>query len=126
LSPGQDCLPFRCGVAALSLFVTVACTQTPPRVPVTDATRAEYAQRCALCHGETGDGRGPHAFSLPVPVANWSDAAWQSGMSDDQLKQAILGGGAAIGKSPAMPPNPDLKDKPMLEEMVALIRGFER
>ena len=108
------------------MFVTMACAQTPPRVPVSDATRAEYAQRCALCHGETGDGRGAHASSLPVPVANWSDPGWQSAVSDDQLRQVIVGGGAALGKSPAMPPNPDLKDKPMLEEMVALIRGFER
>jgi hypothetical protein len=113
-------------VAALSLVGTIACAEAPPRVPVSDATRAEYEQRCALCHGERGDGRGAHASSLPVPVANWSNAAWQSRVSDDDLKQAIVGGGVAIGKSASMPPNPDLKSTPMLDEMVALIRGFER
>jgi mono/diheme cytochrome c family protein len=85
-----------------------------------------YAQRCALCHGDAGDGRGPQAASLPVPVPNWSDPARQVAVSDDQLRQTIVGGGPAVGKSPAMPPNPDLKDKPVLDELVSMIRGFER
>jgi hypothetical protein len=114
------------GVAALSLLGMMACAPSAPPVPVSDTTRAEYDQRCALCHGEQGDGRGSHAASLPVPVANWSDAAWQSRISDDHLRQAILGGGTAVGKSAAMPPNPDFQGKPMLDEMVAMIRGFER
>jgi hypothetical protein len=122
----QNIHQISCGVAALLLSSTMACALAPPRVPVSDVTRAEYEQRCALCHGDSGDGRGPQATSLPVPIANWSDSAWQAKVTDDQLRQTILGGGAAAGKSSAMPPNPDLEGTPTLEEIVALIRGFER
>lgn len=32
-----------------------------------------YAQRCAVCHGETGQGDGPSSLSLGVPPANLRD-----------------------------------------------------
>lgn len=113
-----------CGIAVLSLLGGMACAQAPTREPVSDGTRMAYEQRCALCHGVDGDGSGPHAASLPVRPANWTNDTVQ--LSDDQLRRVILDGGAAIGKSSAMPPNPDLQSSRTLDEMVALIRSFDR
>lgn len=84
-----------------------------------------YQMRCVICHGETGKGDGPGAASLDPKPRNYSDKEWQASVTDDELKQVITQGGAALGKSPIMPPNPDLAQKPeVLNALIALIRGF--
>jgi hypothetical protein len=56
---------------------------------------------------------------------NYKDAEWQKTVTDDQLKKAILYGGAAVGKSAAMPSQPDLESKPeVLDGLVKIIRSF--
>ena len=84
-----------------------------------------YQMRCAICHGQTGKGDGPGAASLDPKPRNYTDKAWQATVTDDDLKQVIVKGGAALQKSPVMPPNPDLGQKPeVLDALIALIRGF--
>jgi hypothetical protein len=46
-------------------------------------------------------------------------------VTDEQIKKTVLYGGAAVGKSPAMPANPDLDGKPELDSLVAIVRGFK-
>lgn len=36
--------------------------------------RTIYAAKCALCHGDSGDGKGPGAVSLPLKPADLTDA----------------------------------------------------
>jgi cytochrome c553 len=80
---------------------------------------------CAVCHGETGVGNGPGAASLTPKPRNYTDKAWQASVTDDQIKQTILMGGAAVGKSPAMPAQPQLKEKPeVVAALVQIIRSF--
>lgn len=85
---------------------------------------AEAAQifngRCAVCHGATGAGDGPGAAALTPRPRNFRDAAWQSAATDAQIELVIRQGGAAVGKSAAMPPSPDLNDKPAV---VAALRA---
>jgi hypothetical protein len=52
---------------------------------------------------------------------NLSDPAWQAEASDEHLEKIVQYGGAAVGKSPMMPPNPDLKP-----EVVAGLREHIR
>ncbi len=90
---------------------------------------AEAAQifntRCATCHGADGKGTGPAAAALNPKPRDYSDAAWQKATTDDLIAKVILEGGASVGKSPLMAPNPDLKDKPaVVKELVAKIRSF--
>jgi len=47
-----------------------SATATPPQ-PLAGA--ASYAQNCAPCHGETGQGDGPSASGLGVPAAKLGD-----------------------------------------------------
>ena len=84
-----------------------------------------FQMRCVICHGENGKGDGPGAASLNPKPRNYTDKEWQKSVTDDDLKQVISKGGAALGKSPVMPPSPDLAQKPeVLDALVAMIRGF--
>jgi len=91
------------------------------------AARAYFEQTCALCHGLDGTGNGPAAAPLNPKPRNYTDPNWQASITDDEIKQIIVGGGAAVGKSNSMPPNPGLKDSAaMLDGLVKIIRGFAK
>ncbi len=82
--------------------------------------------RCAACHGKTGKGDGAAAASLPVKPRDYHDAAWQDSVKDDFLAKIIVEGGGAVGKSPLMAANADLKAKPaVVKEIVKIIRSYK-
>jgi cytochrome c553 len=100
-----------------------------PRGGGAEPSQAElmFGTLCATCHGADGTGNGPAAASLNPKPRNYTDKTWQASVTDEQIKQTILMGGAAVGKSPAMPAQPQLKEKPeVVAEMVKLIRTFGR
>ncbi|MBK7864920.1 MAG: urate hydroxylase PuuD [Archangiaceae bacterium] len=87
--------------------------------------RHRYKNVCQVCHGEKGDAQTPSAAAFVVKPRNFTDAAWQSATSDEQLRTIILKGGAAVGKSATMPPNQDLEGKPeVVDALVKIVRGF--
>jgi cytochrome c553 len=80
---------------------------------------------CAMCHGASGHGDGPNGVSLNPRPRDYTDKAWQASVTDAELKKAILEGGPAVGKSAAMPPNPNLRDKPeVVDALVKIVRGY--
>jgi hypothetical protein len=84
-----------------------------------------FANVCAMCHGANGMGDGAAAAQLNPKPRNYTDAAWQASVTDDQIRQIILQGGQGVGKSPMMPGQPQLKDQPeVLDGLVQIIRGF--
>jgi mono/diheme cytochrome c family protein len=84
-----------------------------------------FDTKCAVCHGISGAGNGPNADQFDPKPHNYTDPAWQASITDDQIKEIILKGGANLGKSPAMPSNPRLRDRPeVLDGLVKIIRGF--
>jgi mono/diheme cytochrome c family protein len=100
----------------------------PAPAPVATAEDAKkyFGERCAVCHGDTGHGDGPGGASLTPKPRDFSDAAWQGATQDDQIEKVILGGGPAIGKSPIMPPQPDLKNnESLLKELVKYLRTLK-
>ena len=91
-----------------------------------DASPAEraldlFARRCALCHGAEGRGDGAASGGLTPRPRNYHDPAWQASVSDDYLASVITRGGAALGRSAAMPSNPDLPPE-VVAELVRFIR----
>jgi len=68
-----------------------------------------FGDRCSVCHGENGDGKGPGAGSLNPKPINFRDRKWQRSVSNAKIARAIVSGGAAVGLSAAMAPNPDLE-----------------
>lgn len=83
-----------------------------------------FSQRCVPCHGSTGQGDGPASASLNPKPRKYADPAWQASVTDDYIVKIIQFGGAAVGKSAAMPNNPDLNDPAVLAALKDLIRAF--
>jgi len=95
-----------------------------------DAARTDAAQifatRCYTCHGANGAGNGPASAGLTPPPRDFQDPAWQASVSDEHIRQIIQYGGAAVGRSPAMPGNPDLTSKPeVVDALLAHVRGLK-
>ncbi len=82
-----------------------------------------FGSRCATCHGAQGAGDGAASASLNPRPANFQEAAWQQSVTDEHIDRIIVQGGAAVGKSAAMPGNPDLQNKP---EVVTALRQHIR
>lgn len=98
----------------------------PPAAPDdTQAAEQIFATRCFTCHGPDGKGDGPGSAALTPKPRNFHDAEWQASVTDDHIAKIIQFGGAAVGKSPAMPGNPDLMSKPqVVAALVAHVRGL--
>jgi mono/diheme cytochrome c family protein len=101
----------------------------PAQATPDPAARAEaeqiFATRCFTCHGPEGAGDGPGSAGLTPPPRNFQDPAWQASVSDEHLEKIVLYGGAAVGRSPMMPGNPDLTGKPaVVAALVEHVRGL--
>lgn len=104
-----------------------APSSTPASAPVNPEAKAKYDQLCATCHGKKGIGDGAAAAALNPKPRNYTDKAWQASVDDAYLAKVIVEGGAAVGKSAAMPPSVDLKDKPeVVAGLVQIIRNFSK
>ena len=80
---------------------------------------------CSACHGASGKGDGPGAAALDPKPRDYTDAAWQKSTKDEAIAAIILKGGQAVGKSPLMPPAPQLEAKPgVLKGLVSIVRSF--
>jgi mono/diheme cytochrome c family protein len=87
--------------------------------------REIFQQRCVTCHGETGAGNGPASSGLDPQPRNFTSAEWQAEVTDEHIERIIVSGGAAVGRSPAMPNNPDLNGKPeVVRGLRQIIRSF--
>ncbi len=99
---------------------------SPPADPAADA-RALFKLKCVVCHGDHGAGDGPGAAAIVPKPRAFADPEWQTAVTDEHIKRIIVEGGPAVGKSPAMPPNPDLKGKDeVVAALVKLIRDFKK
>lgn len=86
-----------------------------------------WTDRCTVCHGASGLGDGPGSASLDPKPRNFSDATWQDSVNDEHIEKIIVYGGIAVGKSAAMPSNPDLNDKPaVVKALRAHVRGLKK
>lgn len=89
---------FICAVAVLSTaaFHTDAAAET---------AKDNYRFYCAQCHGGSGKGDGPNALeSMPVVSRDLTNAAEMGKLTDEDVSNAIAGGGAGVSKSSLMPP----------------------
>ena len=105
----------------------VATPTAPPATGGGDgAAKAKeiFANRCTPCHGPEGRGDGPASASLDPKPRNFHDHDWHASINDAHIETIIKFGGAAVGKSPAMPGNPDLNDPVVVAELRTLVRSF--
>ncbi len=86
-----------------------------------------FGDRCAVCHGPNGDGKGPGAANLNPKPQDFRNRKWQRSVTDEKIAKAIVYGGPAVGLSSAMAANPDLESQPgVVAALVEHIRGLAR
>jgi len=119
-------LPLGCSKGGDDSGSTQSAGGTPAPGALTPAQAQEaFNQRCSTCHGTDGTGTGPGSATLNPKPRNFHDKAWQQSVTDQQIENTIKVGGAAVGKSPAMPAHPDLASKPeVITALRDLIRNF--
>ncbi len=65
-------------------------------IPVNEITlaagKALYADKCAECHGDKGDGKGPQAETYAVAPSAFTDAHMMSEMTDGEIFWKITEG----------------------------------
>lgn len=126
-----------------ALLVAAGCSRAqPPAGESSDPVAAEqahaaagtpdvakgkeiFAQRCVPCHGASGAGDGPASASLDPKPRRFTDPAWQDQVTDEYIEKIVKMGGAAVGKSAAMPGNPDLSDPTVVAGLRTVVRGFK-
>lgn len=81
-----------------------------------------YMHYCTSCHGEKGDGRGFNAKNLDPRPANHTDADMMSRRSDNDLREAVSGGGRRVGKATLMPPWGGVLSDVRIESLVQYMR----
>jgi mono/diheme cytochrome c family protein len=103
-------------------FATACGGQSDNAAAVAEADKV-WQERCVTCHGPDGSGNGPGAAALEVKPRSFKDPTWQASVDNERIKKVIIGGGAAVGLNPAMAPNPDLANKPAVQdELVKKVR----
>ena len=130
-------------ILVFSLALTGACRRAgtpPPGDPLLEAIRADervgslsysesqgkhvFAQYCATCHGDDGQGDGQNASNLnPAPPdmttsKNAKDAAY--------LRRVITQGSAAVGRSPLSPPWGRSLSAQQIDDLVAYCQALGR
>jgi mono/diheme cytochrome c family protein len=113
----------------LAIALTLALAGCPKRSAngddATARARDMFESTCATCHGSAGRGDGPAARALSVRPRDYTDPAWQRTITDAQIRDVIIKGGAGVGKSSLMPANPALLDDPaVVDALIVIIRAF--
>lgn len=81
--------------------------------------KQSYATRCASCHGVMGQADGVVAKSLPPGiVTNLVKGPFKFVKTEEQLKELIVKGGAALKLNAMMPPAPGIAE----DELSALAK----
>lgn len=87
-----------------------------------EAGKVLYVAHCASCHGEGGAGDGPAAGALWPRPRDHTDASYMNARTDEDLFQAIRGGGPEVGRSKLMPRWDDRFDALQIWALVAYVR----
>ncbi|HET9212757.1 MAG TPA: cytochrome c [Thermoanaerobaculia bacterium] len=112
-----------------SVASVLAAPPEPPGIKLNgDAQRGrtEYMQRCALCHGEKGDGRGKLAATLNPKPADFATPGLLARRSDWELYLVVRDGGPAIGLSPKMLPWGKLMTDQQIRDAAAYVRSLAK
>lgn len=86
-----------------------------------EAGKQLYQMRCTPCHGADGKANTPTAQALNPKPRDHTDGAYMNTLSNEHLLKVLKNGGAAVGKSPVMPPQADLSDQ-QIRDVIAYVR----
>jgi mono/diheme cytochrome c family protein len=88
--------------------------------------KAIYAKNCAKCHGDSGAGDGAMGQKLKDKPSDWTKGGGGlKDLDDAKIADSIKKGGAAIGRSKAMPPSSKLSDDEV-KALVAHVKSLKK
>ncbi len=113
----------------LVLAIVVAMALVPGLVVAqgnAEKGKGLFSKYCGGCHGPTGKGDGAAAAALNPKPKDLTDKAYVAALKDQYLFDLIQKGGAAVGKSPLIPPfGSQLKDGD-IRDVIAFIRSLAK
>jgi len=96
----------------------------PATPPDAAAAQAVYAQRCALCHGDTGAADGQQALDAGLAPTIFADPDYRLTAAPTAMASAILNGNMAALMPPFGPGSSDPLSDTELWDLIALIYSF--
>ncbi len=81
-----------------------------------------YEHYCQICHGHQGRGDGFNSSTLTSPPRNFTDDAFWSQTTDEELTSTIADGGKSVGKSNLMPAWGLTLDRQQIRDVTAYLR----
>jgi len=88
--------------------------------------KALFAQNCAACHGTAGKGDGAAAAALNPKPRDLTDKAYIGGLKNEYLIDIVKKGGAAVGKSAAMPPWGAAMKDDQIRDVITFVRSLAK
>lgn len=81
-----------------------------------------YGTYCVTCHGPSGKGDGPASAALGPQAVDLTNTTYFAMRTNAYLRTVIRRGGAAVGKSPLMPPWGYALTDEQADDLIAFIR----
>lgn len=88
------------------------------------AGKALFSKHCALCHGDTGNGRG--LIKYDPPPRDLTDAKLMTPKSDWEIYRVVRDGGKIWGLSPAMLSFQGKLDDKALQDVATYVRTLAK
>lgn len=85
-----------------------------------------FTKHCASCHGPGGKGDGPAATALNPKPADLTNKGYVTALKDQYLFDLLQKGGAAVGKSPMMPPFGSKFKEGDIHDVIAYLRSLAK
>lgn len=83
-----------------------------------------YLSKCAICHGEKGNGDGFNAEYLATQPTKHADSSYMAKRPDDTLFDGVFAGGDILNKSHLMPPWGNALSVEEIKGLVKYMRGL--
>ncbi|MGA2249979.1 c-type cytochrome [Terracidiphilus sp.] len=113
---------FRFGLLLSGVILAFGVVQASSAQEITPHVKQIYKQDCALCHGDTGNGKSEVATSMNLVLLDYTDAKSLAGKSDQELFDAIR-----KGRGDKMPPEDEVRAKDAeVRGLVAYVRSLSK
>ena len=97
------------------------CQVLGPSYARAETAADNYKVYCAQCHGLSGSGGGINRADMPTNPRDHTSSEMVK-LSDEDIYNAVFGGGVAVGKSTFMPPWKGVLTEDEMKDMVAFLR----
>src|ERR1700744_4200428 len=113
---------FRFGLLLAGVVLAFGAARVASAQEITPHIKQIYKNDCALCHGDTGNGKSELATSMNLVLLDYTDAKSLSGKSDQELFDAIR-----KGRGDKMPPEDEARAKDAdVRGLVAYVRALSK